>query len=93
MRSQDVSSGQESTETILKVKEKDSDVKMFSQAIINNRLKDLTNNRKKDYRTLLPESDLSPAFLKTGTTNEEFQQDEKQDSVKHLLYSLARTGS
>ena len=37
----------------------------------------------------LPGSDLSPSFLKTGTTGEE---EGKQDSAKHLLYSLARTG-
>jgi hypothetical protein len=40
----------------------------------------------------LPGSDLSPSFLKTGTTDEDFQQEGKQDSAKHLLYSLARTG-
>ena len=40
----------------------------------------------------LPGSDLSPSFLKTGKTDEDFQQDGKQDSAKHLLYGLARTG-
>ena len=40
----------------------------------------------------LPGSELSPSFLKTGTTYEDFQQEGKQNSVKHLLYSLARTG-
>ena len=40
----------------------------------------------------LPGSDHSPSFLKTGTTVEDFQQEGKQDSAKHLLYSLARTG-
>ena len=30
--------------------------------------------------------------LKTGTANEDFQQEGKQDWAKHLLYSLARTG-
>ena len=42
--SQDVSSGLESTETIVKVREK---------AIINKRLNGLTNNMKKAYRTIL----------------------------------------
>ena len=37
-------------------------------------------------------SDLSPSFLKTGTTDEDFQQERKHDSPKHLLCSLARTG-
>ena len=69
---------------ILKVREKASDVKMFSRTIIN---KDLTNNRKKAYRTISG-SDLSPSFLKTGSTDEDFQQEGKQDSAKHLLYSL-----
>ena len=40
----------------------------------------------------LPGSDLSPSFLKTGTTDKDFQQEGKQDLCKHLLYSLARTG-
>ena len=40
----------------------------------------------------LPGSDLSSSFLKTGTTDEDFQHEGKQDSAKHLLYSLARTG-
>ena len=40
----------------------------------------------------LPRSDLSSSFLKTGTTNEDFQQEGKQDSAKQLFYSLARTG-
>ena len=83
--SQDVSSGRESTKTILKVREKAMDVKMFSQTIIINRLKDLTNNRKKAYRTILT----CIRFLKPGTTDEDFQQEGKQDSAKHLLY---RTG-
>ena len=42
-------------------------------------------------RRYLPGSDLSPSLLKTGTTNDDFQEEGKQDSVKHLLYSLART--
>ena len=46
---QDISSGRENTKNIVKVREKSSDVKMFSQTIINKRLKDLTNNRKKAY--------------------------------------------
>ena len=50
--SRDVSSGPKSTKTILKVREKASDVKMFNQAIIDKRLKDLTNNRKKAISTL-----------------------------------------
>ena len=33
--------------------------------------------------------DLSQTFLKTGTTNETFQQSGKQDSFRHLLKSLA----
>ena len=33
--------------------------------------------------------DLSPAFLNTGTTDETFQQSGKQDSLRHLLKSLA----
>ena len=40
----------------------------------------------------LPGSDHSPSFLKTGTSDEGFQQEGKQDSAKHLLYSLSRTG-
>ena len=40
----------------------------------------------------LPGSNLSLSFLKTRTTDEDFQQERKQDSVKQLLYSLARTG-
>ena len=40
----------------------------------------------------LPGSDLSPSFLKSSATDEAFQQEGKQDSAKHLLYSLARTG-
>ena len=28
-------------------------------------------------------SDLSPSFLKTGTTDEDIQQEGKQDSAKH----------
>ena len=31
--------------------------------------------------------DLSPTFLNTGTTNETFQQSEKQDSFRHILKS------
>ena len=37
----------------------------------------------------LPGSDLSPS---TGTIEEDFRQKGKQDSAKHLLCSLARTG-
>ena len=40
----------------------------------------------------LPGSDLSPSFLKTGANHEVFQQEGKQDSAKHLLYSLVRRG-
>ena len=40
----------------------------------------------------LPGSDLSPSFLKTSTIDEDYQQEGKQDSAKHLLYSSARTG-
>ena len=40
----------------------------------------------------LPGSDLSQLFLKTGTTDEDFQQEGKQNSAKHLLYSSVRTG-
>ena len=36
-----------------KVTEKASDIKMFSLTIINNTLKDLTNNRKKASRMIL----------------------------------------
>ena len=39
----------------------------------------------------LPGSDLSPTFIKTGTTDVDFQQEGKQDLAKHLLYSLATT--
>ena len=46
---------------------------------------------KKIMGQYLPGSDLFPSFLKTGTTDEDFQEG-KQDSAKHLLYSLARTG-
>ena len=74
--SQDDSSDPESTETILKVREKASDVKMYSQTIINNRLKELTSNRKKAYRMILTSQQLEG----------------KQDLAKHLLDSLARTG-
>ena len=35
---------------------------------------------------------LSPSFLKNGTTDKDFQQEGKQGSAKHLLYSLARRG-
>ena len=59
---------------------------MFSETIINKRLKDLTNNRKKLIGRYLPGSDLSPLFLKTGTTSEDFQQEGKQDSAKHLSF-------
>ena len=40
----------------------------------------------------LPGSDLSPSFLKTGTTDGDFEQEGKQDSAKYLLYILVRTG-
>ena len=65
--------------------------RLFKLSLIK-RLKDLTNNRKKAYRRVLSGSDLFPSFLKTGTTDEDFQQEGKEDSSKHLLYSLARTG-
>ena len=63
--------------------EKASDVKIFSQDS-----KDLTNNRQKAYMKIL----LSPSFLKTVTTDEDFQQEAKQDSAQHLLYNIAITG-
>ena len=40
----------------------------------------------------LPGSDLSQSFLKTGTTNGDFQQEGKPSQAKDLLYSLVRTG-
>ena len=64
---------------------------MFSKTIINKRLNDLTSNRKKAYRMILTWIDLSPSFLKTGTTVEDFQQEGKQDLAKNLS-TLARTG-
>ena len=48
-----------------------------------------TNNRMKVIGRYLPGSDLSPSFLKTATSDEDFQQEGKQDSSKDLLYSLA----
>ena len=68
--------------TIRKVREKASDVKMVGQTIMNKRLKDLTNNRKKALRRYLPSF---PSFLKTGTTDEDFQQECKQDSTKLII--------
>ena len=56
---------------------------MFSQTIIYKRLEDLSNNRKKD---------LSSSYLKTGSIDEDFQQEGKQDSAKNLLYRLEKTG-
>ena len=46
--------------TILNVREKASDIKMFSQTSINKKLKDLTNG-KKAYR-MIPGSDLSHRY-------------------------------
>ena len=57
---------------------------MCIQTIIHKRFKDPTDN--------LPGSDLLQSFLKTGTTNEDIQQEGKLDSANHLLYSPARTG-
>ena len=71
---------------------KASDVKIFSQAIINRRLQDLTNNREMAYRTILTLIRSLSSFLKIGTADEDSQQEGKQNSAKHLLHSLARTG-
>ena len=72
------------------VREKAGDVRMFSHTIINKRLKALLIIGR-----MLTEwffgSDLSPSFLKTGATNEDFQQEGKEDLAKYLLYILART--
>ena len=62
---------------------------MFCQTVINKRLKDLIIGRRLTGR-YLPRSDLS--FVKTGTTDENFHQEEKQDSAKHFFYNLASTG-
>ena len=34
--------------------------------------------------------DFFPTFLNTGTTEENFQESKKQDSLKHILKSLTR---
>ena len=87
--SQNVSSGPESTKIVLQVREKASDVKMFSQTIITKRSKIVQITGRRLIGRYLQGSDLAPSFLKTGTTDEDFQQVGKQDSAKHLLYSLA----
>ena len=51
--------------------------------------KDFTNQIKKTNRAVVLTADLSPTFLKTGTTDETFQQSEKQNSLRHLLKSSA----
>lgn len=38
-------------------------------------------------------SDSSPEFLKTGLTDDNFQQAGKLEAARHLLYSLERTGA
>ena len=57
---------------------------MISNSIIYKFFKDLTNQRKKTNRAVV-----SPTFLNTGTTDETFQQPEKQDSFRHILKSSA----
>ena len=44
-----------------------------------------TNHREKTNRVLVLSVDLSWTSLNRGTTNETFQQSEKQDSFKHIL--------
>ena len=84
--SQDVSSGPESTKTILKVREKASDVKMFSETIINNP-KILLMIGRRLIGQYLPRTDLSPSFLISGTTNEDFQQE--GNKIRPSIYCIA----
>ena len=52
-------------------------------------LQDFPNHRKKTNRAVVfsCRPTFSPTFLSTGTTNETFQQSEKQDSFRHTLKS------
>ena len=54
LRTVRMSAVEKSTKTIVKVREKAIDIKMFSQTIINKRLKDLINNSKTDGTYLSP---------------------------------------
>ena len=58
---------------------------MFYQAIIDKGLKILLTIERRLIGRYLPGSDLSPSFLKAGTTSEDFQQEGKHDLAKHLL--------
>ena len=63
---------------------------MISNPIIYKFFKDFTNHKKKTNRAVVFSSiDLSPTFLNTGTTNENFQQSGRQYSFRHTLKSSA----
>ena len=51
--------------------------------------KDFTNHRKNTNRAVSFSCRPFPTLLNTGTTDEIFQQSEKQDSFKHILKSSA----
>ena len=57
---------------------------MLGQTVINKRLKDLTTNTIGRY---LPGSDLSPSLLKTGTADEDFQQEGNR--IRPSIYCIA----
>ena len=62
---------------------------MINTSIIYKFFKDFTNYRRKTNRVIDLAVDLFLTFLNTGTTDETFQQSEKQDSFRHLLKSSA----
>ena len=63
---------------------------MRCEELVDQRLKDLANNRKKTDRTIIGGVRIFSRVFNIGTTDAIFQQAGKQDSVKHLLNSLER---
>ena len=63
---------------------------MINNSIIYKSFEDLTNHRKRTNRAVVLVVDLFPTFLKTGTTDETFQQSGKRYSFRQILKSSAK---